>query len=155
MKFVFPALWIGVFGYGTLRLWLAPAEVVFNGVKGAATRHDQIVFLLMLVVGTVFIAWTCLPLKRVYLTERGFLVSNYLEEAEVPFGNVERITQNRWLNIRPVTLHLRRESEFGSRIVFLPAGIGRLAFWREDELVAELRELVEKHSPEGLRPRAA
>jgi hypothetical protein len=142
MKFAFPALWVGLFGYGTLRLWIVPADVVFNGVKGAATRHDQILFLAMLALGTLFIAWTCFPLKQVNLTATGFRVSNYFSESVVPFQMVERITQNRWLNVRPITLHLRRPSDFGDRITFLPAGTRRFAFWREDELVAELRGLA-------------
>ena len=154
MKYVFPALWIGVFGYGTLQLWLAPEAMVFNGVRGGATRQDQWMFLIMLIVGTLFLAWACFPLKRVKLTERGFRISNYLEEIEVPFRSVSSVAQNRWLNMRPVVLHLRQDTQFGRRIVFLPARRRLFAVWREDELVSELRARLLQHSPPDLPPRA-
>lgn len=138
-KYLFPVVWIGGFGMGTLELWFHPEDVVFNGVRGAASRGDQWWFLAAWVVGSAFLLWMAFPLKRVRLTEQGLHVSNYRTEILIPFGAIARVEQNRWINVRPVTVHLRHDSPFGRRITFMPAGRRRFTFWREDEIVDELR----------------
>lgn len=138
-KYLFPVVWIGGFGAGTLQLWLHPEDVVFNGVRGAASSGDQWMFLAAWVLGSAFILWMALPLKSVRLTDQGLRVSNYRREIAIPFGAIERVSQSRWINVRPVTVHLRHDSPFGRRVTFIPAGRRRFAFWREDEIVDELR----------------
>ncbi|HWJ20871.1 MAG TPA: hypothetical protein VNS52_00840 [Gemmatimonadaceae bacterium] len=142
-KYPLPAIWIGGFGWGTLQLWLHPADVVFNGVRGGATRHDQLSFLAIWIVTTPLVVAWARWLKRVRLTPDGMLlVSNYLTEVAIPPSDVERVTQNWWLGTRPVVIHLRHESPFGRSIAFIPGGFRRTFFGREDYVVAELRELA-------------
>jgi hypothetical protein len=138
-KFIFPPLWIGGFGFGTLQLWLSPETVVFNGVRGGATREHQWLFLGALVLGAALLLWHCTRLHRVRLTDGGLLVSNYFREISVPFGQIARVTQSRLSNPRTITLHLRGETPLGGKVRFFPSTHGRLAFWKEDELVHELR----------------
>ena len=38
----------------------------------------------------------------------------------IPLSEISDVTENVWINIHPVTIHLRAPSEFGSRIVFMP-----------------------------------
>jgi hypothetical protein len=72
------------------------------------------------VCGCAFIVRTCVPLKRVRLTQDTLLISNYWREIRVPLRDVHDVTESRWINIHPVTLHLRHPTAFGSRVVFMP-----------------------------------
>jgi hypothetical protein len=70
-------------------------------------------------------------------------VSNYVAETDIPFRAIERVSQRRWHHVRPVTVWLRTDSRFGDRITFVPAPPSRLTFWREDDIVADLRALAQ------------
>jgi hypothetical protein len=120
LKFLLPPLWIGGFGIGILQ----------NDV--------DLQVMLYWIVGSTFLLWSSVPLKRVVLRADGLSVSNYRREILIPFGAIERVTQNRWSGGRPVTIYLRSETPFGRRIRFMPAG-WRLALWQEDEVVKEIR----------------
>jgi hypothetical protein len=141
LKFVLPPVWTALFGYGTFQLWINPAEVVYNGVKGGATPGTQWLFLGAFVVGVLYLAWWCLPLKRAVLAGESVRISNFRSEIVVPVATIERVSQS-WLLGRLITLRLRTDTPFGDRITFLPNTQRGLAFWREDELIRELRELA-------------
>lgn len=141
-KFIFAPVWIMGFGWGTYDMWVHPETVEFNGVKGAITRNDQWLFLAAFVLGTVMVLYFTLPLKRVILTSQGLKVSNYRDEILIPFTAIEAVEQSHWLRARAITVHLRTDTSFGQHITFMPATRTRLAFWRDDEIVAELRQLA-------------
>ena len=67
-------------------------------------------------------------------------VSNYLEEISIPFSNVIDVTENRWTNFHPVTIHLRNATEFGDRITFMPKS--RFFGWTTHPVVHELKMLA-------------
>jgi hypothetical protein len=59
------------------------------------------------------------------------------------------VTENVWLNMHPVTIHLKAPAEFGDRIVFMPKGRS-FAFFSSHPVVAELKELARsKSTPAG------
>src|SRR5690349_1301536 len=87
MKFVFPALWIGGFTLATL--------ILFLGVGGSTTNTGnppppemKWTFLLATVVGTGFILWTCVPLKKVELDDTALYISNYRDDIVVPLQDI-------------------------------------------------------------------
>src|SRR5437870_13592916 len=88
------------------------SELSPPGVEVALSRR--------LWLGVAFIVRTCIPLKRVRLTQDTLLISNYWQEIRVPLRDVHDVTESRWINIHPVTLHLRHPTAFGSRVVFMP-----------------------------------
>jgi hypothetical protein len=137
MKFVFPTRWISMFGLGTFALFLG----VFRGTHDSAPP-DRMKwgFLAAWIAGTIFIYSGCAGLKRVRIKDSAIYVSNYLKEIRIPFDNVADVTENRWINIHPVTIHLRSATEFGERITFMPKI--RIFSWRSHPVVAELRELA-------------
>ena len=139
LKFVFPVAWSGGFGYGTLTLFTHPGDVVYNGVQGSAPPDAKWLFLAMWLLGTAVLGWLAARLRRVRMDAEGLTVSNYRAEVYVPFAAIARVTQSRWVNARPVTIEFRHETPLGRRAKFIPAARGRFAFWREDEIVAELR----------------
>lgn len=57
------------------------------------------------------------------------------------------VAQNRWLELRPTTIHLRIDPGCGTRVMFIPPLRINLLFWREDPEVEELRALASMHVP--------
>ena len=137
MKFVFPTIWISMFGLGTVGLFLQ----AFHGRGGAATPPwVKWQFLAVCIVGSMFIWWGCARLKKVRTDGSAIYVSNYLTEVLIPFDAVRDVTENRWINIHPVTIHFRHSTPFGNRIVFMPRF--RFFNWRSHPVVSEFRELA-------------
>jgi predicted PurR-regulated permease PerM len=141
-KFVFPAIWILIGGF-----------LLFVTVEGIhrTSLPDTLTWLLIVVpwlFGIVFLLWFAAPILRVELRDGRIYASNYRREIEIQRSDIASVTQNVWVNVRPITLHLRNETPFGTRIRFIPPGRVIFAFWREDPLVEKLRELA------GLLPSA-
>src|SRR5215204_3382615 len=113
-KIVFPALWIPLFGWGTLTMFL-------GGFKDAGDNFKWL-FLFGWLTGSAFIYWSCVRLKEVSVDDDYLHVSNYLKKARIPLSQIYDVTENVWLNLHPVTIHLKSPSEFGDRIVFMPPG---------------------------------
>jgi hypothetical protein len=141
LKYILPPLWIGWFGYGTLKLLIYPLDVVFNHERGGAGPKEQFIVFVAWILGSGFFLLVSLPLKRVLLRADGLSVSNYRREILVPFGAIERVTQNLFTGGRTVTIHLRCDTLFGRSFTFMPVG-GKLAFWQEDEVVNEIRRYM-------------
>jgi hypothetical protein len=134
MKFVFPIVWIGLFTAGTVTLLAAsnldPDAAFLKWLFPAVT-----------VVGAVFLWWACMRLKRVRMDDHALYISNYVSEIVVPLRDVAEVTENRWINIHPVTIKFRRETDFGSQIVFMPK-VRWFAFFSSHPVVADIRNAV-------------
>jgi hypothetical protein len=137
MKVIFPVLWIGTFATVTVLL--------FSGGGGftdeAGNPPDPSLkwtLLFATLVGGAFIYWTCIRLKRVAVDAQTLYISNYQQEIVVPLRDVEDVTENRWINIHPVTIRFHRDTEFGTSIVFMPK-VRWFAFFSSHPIVAELR----------------
>ena len=135
MKVIFPVLWIGGFGAGTLSLWLA----AMHGPGGSgAPSWMRWQFLVTWLAGAAFIGWSCARLKRVRIDREFLYVSNYRREIAVPLSAIEAVTENRWINIHPVTVRFRVPTEFGQAITFMPTA--RFWGWSSHPVVQELRD---------------
>ena len=119
MKFVFPVLWIGGFAVGTTAMFLAGEGLHDRGGQSPPSEMKWI-FLLVTLAGSAFIYWACVRLKRVSIDGSSLVISNYLKEIVVPLQELESVSENRWINIHPVTLAFRRETDFGRSVVFMP-----------------------------------
>jgi len=64
-------------------------------------------------------------------------------EAAVPLSAVSQVRQRRFFD-RLVTVTFSRDTDVGTRVVFLPRARPRLAIWREDDVVGELREAARR-----------
>lgn len=140
MKYVFPVIWISVFALVTLLMFLSP-DAMHDTNGGPVNPILKWFFFFATIVGAALIRWLCFPLKRVRMDERSLYVSNYRVEITIPLADVADVTENRWINLHPVTIHLHRETEFGSQIVFMPK-IRMFAFWSSHPVVAEIRAAV-------------
>jgi len=129
-KYLFIIIWSGGFGIGTVALF-------------AQNAPDKIAFLLAWLVGTLFIFVFTRNLKKVEIIDSNLIISNYLKSIEVPFSSVSSITENRLLNIHPITIHLNQETDFGKKIVFMPKYRPYIPF-TSHPVYKELRELTDK-----------
>jgi hypothetical protein len=137
MKFIFPVAWIGLFGLGTMVLWLAPP----HARGGAPPPEMKWEFLVAWIVGAAFVLWASGGLKKVRLDDETIYISNYVREIGVPLGLIEEVRENRWINIRPVTIQFRHSTEFGDKITFMPKT--RVFWpWTPNPIVAELQALA-------------
>ena len=139
LKVVFPVVWIGFFGIGTVSLFTGCRVVDESGAP--LSPEMKWVFVLIWGVGTAFLYWACGRLKRVRMDGTALYISNYWREATVPLRQVVAVTENRWVNLHPVTIEFRSATEFGDRIVFMPkARVFNL--WTSHPVVAEIRRAV-------------
>ena len=137
MKFVLPVIWIGGFSFGTVMLFRAGDP--FGHGPPPETKW---VFLAGLLVGSIAIYSWGVRLVRVVMTDRELRISNYRREIVVPLGDIDQVTENRWVNVHPVTVHFVRRTDFGHRIVFMPK-VRPFALFSSHPIVAELRAASE------------
>jgi hypothetical protein len=146
-KVLFPIIWIGGFAVATLSLFLFP-DSWHSGEGGAADAETKWTFLAITVVGALFLWWACVRLKRVRMDDRALYISNYVREIVVPLANVAEVSENRWINIHPVTLAFYTDTELGSRIVFMPK-VRWFAFWSSHPVVEDIRRAVARATGRG------
>ena len=132
-KIVFPAIWIPVWGFAALAMF-------FGRVEGPEPPLKWI-FLVAWIVGCAVIYWTCIRLKEVSVDDNFLYVSNYLKEIAIPLSEIRDVTENKWINLHPVTIHLKSPTEFGDKIVFMPT-VRYFAFFSSHPVVNELKELA-------------
>lgn len=102
----------------------------------------KLVFAGLWIAGTALILWANAGLKRVRIDERQIHVSNYFQEIDVPLSAITDVSQNRWLNSRPVTIQFGYATELGNAAKFMPKQRFHIRFWRADPVVEELRQLA-------------
>jgi hypothetical protein len=141
-KYVVPGIWIPLVGSQVVAVYRFPVKVIHTGA-GDALSLEPVDYLLFWLLGSAFFLWFALSIKRVRLSDGAILVSNYLNEWRVPFGLIESVSQNRWVQQRPVTIRLRADVGCGTTVKFLPPHRRFLfRFWKEDPLVSQLRALA-------------
>ncbi len=128
-KFIFPPIWIGAFGLG-----------VMNSRLGADPKAWPPLFVAW-IVGSGFIYWSCIRLKKVSIDDQHLYVSNYFQEIAIPFSFIGDVTDNRWLNSHPVTIHFKGQTEFGDKIAFMPP-VRFIPFVSPHPVVARLKHLA-------------
>jgi hypothetical protein len=137
LKVLFPVVWISGFGFGTLALWLG----AMHGKHGAPPPDEmKWLFTVIWLAGTAFILWICARLKQVRVDANNLYVSNFLREVAIPLNLIADVTENRWINIHPVTIHFRDETQFGRTVTFMPTARFLRPF-SPHPVVAELKRL--------------
>jgi len=137
-KFIFPTIWIVGFGLGTIAVTRSPVRSPEPTLFGAPIGWCFPIFWL---AGSIFLTWTCFPLKRVRLDGDALLISNYVQEIRVPLADVTGVTENRFVNPRTISVTFRTPTAFGQRVMFIPRGSG-VRFWKESLVIEELQALV-------------
>jgi hypothetical protein len=140
-KFVFPTLWLTGFGAGTIALF------VESGLRhGHSTQapppYMKWYLLIAWVLGALFIYWSCIRLKKVSLSARDLLVSNYFKTITIPLTGIERVSGTRMLSPEHLRISAQTSSSARYRFIFMPPL--RFSFgFSEHPLAGELRRMVE------------
>lgn len=140
MKLVLPVLWIAGFAAATVLLFTAdgpappPLKWLVLGVAVAG--------------GLSWYSWG-VRLKRVAIDDEWLYASNYAREVRIALRDIDQVSENRWVNIRPVTVSFRRDTGFGHRIIFMPP-VRWWGFWHPHPVVRELEAAARR--ARGLPP---
>src|SRR6516162_1256923 len=129
-KFIFTSVWSGGFGLGTVVMFLIRRQEVVS-IRGQ--------FAAVWAIGTAFLLLTCGRLKRVKLDGATLVISNYRHDITVPVSEIADVRQNRFINLRPVTITFRKKTPFGRVVTFMPRVSHKL--FSEDDIVMRLRSL--------------
>jgi hypothetical protein len=116
------------FGFGTLQLFKNNSPAKWP-------------FFIVFIVGSVFLSF-CFRLKSVRIGNDRLQISNFLKKVQVPFANIERVYENKLINIRPVTIFFRERTEFGKKITFMPEA--RVLFFSSHPIIKELRKKIKE-----------
>lgn len=122
--------WIPFFGMGT----------VGSFSWGDMGTPPPWIFLFFWIGGSALLLFNGVRLKFVTVDDDFLYASNYLREIAIPLWDIYDVTENVWLNIHPVTVHLKHPSEFGDKIVFMP----KTRFWvfASHPVVKDLKQLA-------------
>ena len=115
--------------------------MMFLGLAQGPDAPPKWLFLFIWLAGSAFIYWGCVRLKEVSVDTEFLYVSNYIKEITIPLSEIFDVTENLWLNIHPVTIHLKSPSEFGAKIVFMPT-VRFFSLFSSHPVVSELKELA-------------
>lgn len=138
-KWVFPAIWGGLWSYFTAALFLGTTTATFNVrvwswyiLRDQPVSWGKWVALGFLVLGGFIFGSVAIPLKRVAVEDGRLLISNYRREISVPFVDVcaGGFTDGA-IDGRPIVeLAFRVSTPFGKSISFLPASRDALSLLR-------------------------
>ena len=108
-KFIFPTSWIAGFTISTISTLIT-----------SFFKEEAIPFAIVTVLGSLFLYLFCTRLKVVKMKDNTLYISNYIKEIEIDKSNIEDITENVLINLHPVYIHFKNETEFGYSIMFIP-----------------------------------
>jgi hypothetical protein len=137
-KRVLPTIWITGFGFGTAVLWL-----IRDGWEPERPPVAfRLLFLLVWILGSIFMLWHARQLKYVQIQGDALVVSDGSVEELINLSDVAEIKETRFRSPKLIRVLLARTSHWGYEISFFaPVQPFALPF-REHRLVAELRRLV-------------
>lgn len=136
-KFVFPLIFV----ISCLNMWIlwGPPTLI-----NTESFPPVWFFYLMPLVFLVFGLWLASGLKWVAIDapNKRLYVSNYRKEIAIPFSEIADVTEFILSDPRRITIHLRNETEFGKKIIFL--GTYRFGGWLAGPhpIVKELKGLL-------------
>jgi hypothetical protein len=131
-KYVFPGFWICFMGIGAIG---ASFQV--------AKEPGLIVFVLVWIIGSGCLIWFARRLKFVSIDDDFLYVSQGRKEVKIPLTHIQRVKENYWANPKLITLTLNQQSEFGTKIVFVPTSLIFAAF-RSHPIVQEIKSAVKR-----------
>jgi hypothetical protein len=129
-KIGLPTIWIGFVGSPVL----------------SEAAHVVWFVLPLLIFGAVVIWIFVAPLKVVRIDHAALYVSNYRKEIRIPLSQVDDVIDAWIVNIYPITIFFRTETEFGRQIVFMPT-VRLLGSFGRHPIVDELQDAIRRAKP--------
>lgn len=128
-KFIIPSI-----------ILLAILEAYFTDsyIFDSFVLQKEIIFI-AITTGAYLFLWFHLRCKEVSIEGDFLYVSNFLKEIKIPLSEVGKVTEMFLMNPNPVTIHLKHETRFGKKIVFIPT-YRMFSFFSSHRIVEELKE---------------
>jgi hypothetical protein len=155
LKYVVPVVVAG-FAVRIAQLWRHTPATLVDATTGQSQPNP--VWLLFPVLNLLMIpaAWRTMRYVSVRVESDGALVvSGYFgREWRVPASLITSVKQNRWLQMRPITVQLRSDVGFGTKFTFAPPRrmFAQWRFFTDDPEADVLRDLA-ANSASGWRSR--
>jgi hypothetical protein len=135
-KYVLPLIWVGVAGGLNALMWIGHAFAPPPTLGARAA-------MLLLLLGPLVFLPGLRRLKRVRMSDDGLLISNYVREIFVPFGEIESVSSHtKVYPFQPIEVRFRTPTAFGERIRFVPRPRHGFMPWLAPA-VQELRDRVD------------
>lgn len=128
LKIILPIIF-GAFFAATLFLIIFRGQIVLVSV------------LLLMIFGMTAMYFTLMRYKKVSVDDDFLYISNYRKEIKIPVSEIAEVTEIKWVRTRPITIHLKTDSEFGRKIVFMPKFNG-FRIVADNPMIAELKALA-------------
>jgi hypothetical protein len=96
----------------------------------------KIIFPVAWILGSIFLLWFSLRLRRVLIKDSALYVSDYFRGFVVPISTISRVTQSFLMHPPTITIHLKHMTPAGNKIVFIPCG--PRYYFSENLIVSEL-----------------
>jgi len=130
-KFIFPSIWITGFGAGAV-------------MAAFADQGDsRWIFPSVWILGSSWLLWFALRLRRVSISDETLHISTYVREISLPLSAISRVTQSYMSRPQTITLRTDRDTPLGRKFVFVAAGWPRIV--SRHPLAVQLEELVAQH----------
>ena len=132
IKFIFPMFWSGLFGCGTVCMFLQ-------------NKPEAPGFLVGLIIGSLFIGFVGHDLKKVSVDGDEILISNYLKTCRVPISEIVAVIENRMVSPKLIWIYFKHRTPFGQRIKFTPVDSfgDQFLFGRKHSVVKYLESRIE------------
>jgi hypothetical protein len=151
IKWLFPLLWSGGWGIGTIDFFIHPQQVSINHVVQDPPPGFGVLLVVAWFVGTPLALLFGWRLKRVHATPTALYVSNYLREICIPLSEIADVYHPPYSRRAMVVVEFRRRTAFGDRIRFLSREpVSR----RTDDIpgMTDLISLIDRAEPTSAAP---
>lgn len=98
-------------------------------------------FLIIFLLIIAFTFWFSIKMKKVSIDRQNLYISNYIKEISIPISDIYDVTEIVWVNGNPVFIHLKKPTEFGSKILFMPK-LRLFAFFSSHPIVNDLKSMA-------------
>jgi hypothetical protein len=142
-KYIFPLVWIGIFGWGTLQLFINPETVSFNNVRGGAPPGTEWLFLALWLMGSGALMWLSYRLAWLRVIDDTLHITRFGRETRIPPRLIRSVEELK--NVQPHMIRIRFMDETGrDRIVWvMPEFRLRTGEAAAASLVTDLQSLVQ------------
>lgn len=132
---VFPPVWIGMFGFGTVMIWMGRLELPESSIF-------RWFFLAAWVAGSAFFLWFARRLSHVWIDGDELLVIRWRHEERIPLSAVAEVSETRMWNPKQIRVRIRAGAASREQVVFMAPMAIQLPL-SDHRVVRELRAAVE------------
>lgn len=93
-------------------------------------------------LGTLLAPWRGYGLKHIAVDGNSIYISDYFREAKLPLGDILEVSENRWIDLHPITIEFASSAPWSHYIRFMPKIRPLVPQWFPHPVAAELRDMI-------------